>query len=161
MSIPESAVEAAERALVASNSPWPITDELWEKVKRTLGPNGTSSRREIELFLTAAGPVLCQPLQDEIDRLRAQIEAVEKLADEWSGGGAEQGRQHIMSCTAHPCPRCLLAEAAMDLRVTIGTHAHEWVKMPNVKVNVCVQCGVTAAAVPVGTGNPTQPRADR
>jgi hypothetical protein len=69
------------------------------------------------------------------------------LADTWDGGAAT-GSAHIIRCQVHPCPRCILAEAAIDLREVVSREqpnaescAHDWVKMPNIKWRACVICG--------------------
>lgn len=52
----------------------------------------------------------------------APADRIARLADQWDGG-ADAGREHIAECVEHPCPRCVLAEAAIDLRAAAAVGA--------------------------------------
>lgn len=60
------------------------------------------------LPVPVGGVLPSNPAQD------AQAKAL-ALADHWDGG-ADKGRAHIMECSLTTCARCVLAEAAIDLR---------------------------------------------
>lgn len=81
------------------------------------------------------------PLRETVDEIRMDVLT---LADRWDGG-ADQGSAHIMGCNVHPCPQCILAEAAIDLREAVNGPTdscdHEWVKFPNLLRQGCVKCG--------------------